>query len=137
LQGHRVADFAAIAAFVSNVDRLDADRAFMMQISAGMPARTTELAAQKLKNTINGRRDVFFLGGALAIVGDYNKADAAPHARRRVVARFPDRETSAVTVIYLAMTRLVYTVTSELLLNRDTGPHEKKKLADAHMLNLR
>jgi hypothetical protein len=136
-QGQFSPDYAAIADVLEEIDRLAELRYFTTQLVGGQPGRTTEVAKEKLSNHNGVRRDMFLIESIVAHVTEYSKADAAAHAQRRLVARFLDQDTSALTTLELALLRPVYAYLSEVLHNRQRGTEDPPFLCDRHMLYLR
>lgn len=66
-----------------------------------------EIASMSIRNTMNRRRAVFFVGEEVIIFPTQNKTSALCHGRMRVVYRFLDNRISYLWKIFFSLVQLI------------------------------
>lgn len=91
-----------------------------IHLSSGSPARDTEIATFKLRNTAYTQRNVYLSQGDVVLIARYSKMRNR-NGGDRPIARFPDQRTSRLLLTYLIMVRPLEAVLVEALHGNQSG----------------
>ncbi|KAI8318465.1 hypothetical protein GQ54DRAFT_237580, partial [Martensiomyces pterosporus] len=86
--------------WLRNVDRLMDLLLFATHISYGQPARMSELATAKMRNTPLDMRSVYILRGTVGLITTYWKGQSLQD-RRRSISRYLPKSVAAIVVQYI------------------------------------
>ena len=90
-----------MAAYLEWVDQFLERLLLLIYMTAGQPARATELISIRHRNTPEGRhRNVFVEHGLISIVTSYHKSQSTSHSIK-IIHRYLPREISELVVYYL------------------------------------
>ena len=94
--------------FITHVETLQDIIYTLMQICSGGPARATEAAVLRIRNTPTATRGIFVSQGQLLTILTYNKTRCMQNGTGRAIVRFPDSVTAGFMHIFMIIIHPLY-----------------------------
>jgi hypothetical protein len=106
-QGTPALDSSKLVDFILKADKASDLLCFLLQVTAGQPARMTRLAFLLYKNLPTAKRGVFVRQGRVFVAGHWDKNRGQGHDSPSGV-RFPCRKTSGLLLLFICYLRPLY-----------------------------
>lgn len=111
-------NLSAAITFPQNCEELQEKIYVVLQTCSSAPARATEIGILRVRNNSIGARNIFFFAGRLFTVVTYHKGSNMNEGPSCPIARFPDRVTAGILIVYIMVIRpLEVAVTQALQAN--------------------